>query len=1044
MPDRAAPIGWKARVRPGGFFVLRTPRLALDELARLGDGLTASNAAPAQRAEAIAADRATVRARLLALAARPEIDEAIGIASPSLHAALAAWREAPGDAGHAAAEEALLRYASRMSARATPFGLFAGQGVGTIGKRIQLQLAGPDAERRRTRLDAEYLWALSAELARVPAIAAELRYRPSSSLYRIGDRLRFTATRLDAGRRTFQLSAVETGEHVEAAVAAARSGATREELVAALGAVDPDVDPAELAPFVDGLIDAQVLVNDLEPHGTGCDPLDELCRRTTGELAATLHDVRARLAALDEAGVNPPARYRELEAVLERLPGERARVLQVDLIRPAPDLELPRGIADELVAAAQLLRRLRPPEDPLAAFRAAFVTRYERARVPLALVLDEDAGIGLGAPAGDGSPLLAGLGPWEVPAARERRWDPLDDLLLDRLAHALHAGAREITLGAEDLAALPDPDGDPPDAFAVLATLFAPAAGGPRAYLGTVIGASGLQLFGRFCDADPALAAAMRAHLAAEEALRPDAIFAEVVHLPPGRLGNVTWRPVLRRFELPYLGRSGAPVEQQLAIGELSVTVIGERVVLWSDRHAREVIPRLTHAHAFQAPGNLDAYRFFGALSDHAGGAFWRWSWGALEGAPILPRVRHGRTVLSPARWRLAAREVDALTQVTGAARFERVQALRARLDLPRRVVLVERDQELPIDLDSAPSIDAALAAARRRELVLRELVADLGPPVVAGPGGAYAHEVIIPYVRTERPRQATAIGPSAPRPGDPRRTVAPGAGWATAYIYAGSGSTDRVLLETIAPLVDELRATGAIERWFFLRHGDPHHHLRVRFGGPPERLDADVVPRLREALVAPLADGRIWRWTLATYERELERYGGLAAMTVAEDLFCADSDAVISILCACEVEGDDLRWRAAVAGIDRWLADLGIARSARGPLVGRWAADFAAEIEGDAARLGARYRERRADLAALLEEPPARIAAALETRSIAIRDGREALRALAASGELDRPIDELVASHVHMFVNRLLRSEPRLHERVLYDFMARSYGPAR
>ena len=62
----------------------------------------------------------------------------------------------------------------------------------------------------------------------------------------------------------------------------------------------------------------------------------------------------------------------------------------------------------------------------------------------------------------------------------------------------------------------------------------------------SVTGPSGANLLGRFCHADPELHRRVEEHLRAEEAHRPDAIFAEVVHLPEGRIGNVLCRPVLR------------------------------------------------------------------------------------------------------------------------------------------------------------------------------------------------------------------------------------------------------------------------------------------------------------------------------------------------------------------------------------------------------------------------------------------------------------------------------------------------------------------
>jgi hypothetical protein len=49
-------------------------------------------------------------------------------------------------------------------------------------------------------------------------------------------------------------------------------------------------------------------------------------------------------------------------------------------------------------------------------------------------------------------------------------------------------------------------------------------------------------------------------------------------------------------------------------------------------------------------------------------------------------------------------------------------------------------------------------------------------------------------------------------------------------------------------------------------------------------------------------------------------------------------------------------------------------------------------------------------------------------------------LRTCEREGTLDTPLPEIVLSYLHMFANRLLRSQARAHELVLYDFLSRLY----
>ncbi len=94
----------------------------------------------------------------------------------------------------------------------------------------------------------------------------------------------------------------------------------------------------------------------------------------------------------------------------------------------------------------------------------------------------------------------------------------------------------------------------------------------------------------------------MQAHIHTEEALHSgDAVFAEIAHLPEGRVGNVVCRPVLRRYEIPLLATPGVPVDRQIALSDLTVSLHNGRIVLRSQRLGIKVLPRLTTAHNLPA-----------------------------------------------------------------------------------------------------------------------------------------------------------------------------------------------------------------------------------------------------------------------------------------------------------------------------------------------------------------------------------------------------------------------------------------------------------
>src|SRR5262245_52690583 len=92
----------QADFAPSGFFALRTPLLPFDELLAWSEGLeaTAVGDDPARLEAALAVDRARLRQRLRQVYTRPEVREALFVASPDLEERLDLWlRDPDGEPG---------------------------------------------------------------------------------------------------------------------------------------------------------------------------------------------------------------------------------------------------------------------------------------------------------------------------------------------------------------------------------------------------------------------------------------------------------------------------------------------------------------------------------------------------------------------------------------------------------------------------------------------------------------------------------------------------------------------------------------------------------------------------------------------------------------------------------------------------------------------------------------------------------------------------------------------------------------------------------
>lgn len=1073
--------------------MLRTPLLPIDDLRRWTGTLAVAaeldrpDASDAEIELAIAADRARLRAGIAERLESRVVLDAIHVASPDLESALHYWRSDPDSERGRRAERSLVRYLSRMASRPTPFGLFAGNSVGTIAEQTNLEL-GPAADYRRyTRLDSGYLFALIEALTSDATLIDTLRFRPNTTLALSAGRWRYVEWRLDKAaaearafyERTHHLVAVDDSKYLRTVLdlAAAENGATLTSLAAVV--VDAGVPQGQATAFIQRLVDNQILLPELPLYVTGRDPLPAIedAVRDFGatEVADQMRAVTDALAAIDADGPGIHAsRYAAVVQLLETLPAkvDPGRLLHVDLSKPAPDARLGANVIREITAGAELLRRFgRSGDSLLDTFRSAFMARYEGREVPLLEALDEEMGVGFpirGDASPDAEPLLAGLA---FPSRSDPSafWGSREATLLHLLATALAAGRDEIVLTPRDIDGLTTTNAPPPplpSAFAAMATIGARSEealkrGDFRVLLSGVSGPSGANLLGRFCHADELLTERVREHLRAEEALDADAIFAEVAHLAHPRAGNIVARPLLREFEITYMGRSGAPIDRQIPASDLLVSIEGGRVVLRSARLGRRVVPRLTSAHAF-ARGNIGVYHFLCALQLQ-GVSPAAWNWGPLAGSPFLPRVRSGRVILSLARWQVSKEELESLGKASGAALMRAVRSWRASRRLPRVVNVADGDNMLLVDLDNVLSVESFIQLVRQRgSALLEEVFPGDDDVVVRGPEGRFAHELLVPFVRVAVTAPAPATRPTqrlAPTSERTRiaRQNAPGSEWVYAKLYSGGPTADRLLSRAIGPLAQRARENGWIDGWFFIRYADPDPHLRVRFHGTPSALHAHLLPALNDVVAAQLQMPGVWRAQLDTYEREIERYGGDDGMLISERVFEIDSDAAVALaelVVRGRLNAAD-RWRVALVSVDLLIGDLGLEAAQRRSVVEKLSAAYRAEhgVAPPLARvMSDRFRTEKPQLTTMLQAARGRAESSvgsgiadafdiLRARSARLVPVALELRDLATAGRLTVSLSDLASSHTHMSLNRQLRSALRAQETVIYDFLNRLHA---
>jgi thiopeptide-type bacteriocin biosynthesis protein len=968
----------------------------------------------------------------------PKVSSAVAVASKDLLEGLE--RSKPTSPNAAELKGKLLRYLIRMSTRPTPYGLFAGVALAEWGQTTNLALA-ERPPRTRTRPDMEWLLKFVLKLEARSEIREGLRFFSNPGAFIHAGRV-FLSERApgEESGAPATVSLRATGV-VRRALTLARTPIPYRDLVAELLSTTPGATPDKVEGLITQLWQQTVLLTDLRPPLTIESPARYVAERLAGiplaegalvQLETLLETARSWDTLPPEEGA---AAYRNLLKQAKSFDNPTSEtLLQTDMALALDGHHITRAVGEEVARAGELLLRLSPwarglPH--LEGYRQAFVSRYGHEReVPLLELLDPD--FGLGPPSGHGHGAAGAIDP-EKGAVRQRA-------LRDLAISALRDRRLVVELDEDTLASLetwtPSPDTAPTSldvsAFVAAPSAAAVDAGEFRIIVGPNLGApaAGRNL-GRLADLlGPEAEAALGRVDRAEAAHTPDRLRVELVYLPErSRSANVVVRPAVRSHEIVLGTSAGVPPHKVIPLDELVVGIRdGRFYVRWLAENV-EVVACAGHMlNNMQAPA---AIRFLDNVSHDGVAQLSPFDWGPATGFPFLPRVQAGRVVLSLAQWHIDASTRTTELQAESPEAFRKALARwRTRWQVSRQVYLSFGDNRLLLNLEDAAQVEQLREEVRRLQeggyIVLQEALPAPDQAWATGPGGHFVTELMVPLVLREAAKQANeeAAEPHASIRAVPAesRLRPPGSDWLFAKLYCPRTLEEDLIAGPVRSFCEFVRSAGLAEEWFFVRYSDPDPHLRVRFRGAPERLVSQLVPEFCSWAADLMSDGLCLRFCFDTYDRELERNGGVAGTAAAEALFAADSRAVAEMLYLDQQRSVGMdRTTLAVLSIDDLLAGLGLTGAERL----EWYRDRVVSRH----ETGPEYRQRKGTLRSLLGDTQSlptelggeAVARTFAARRAALAPVAQRLGESAERGELGQPPSILYRSFVHLHCNRLL-----------------------
>jgi hypothetical protein len=725
------------KVRPFSSHVLRTPLLPLSFYTKI------------MEKEAVIS--------VFDLLQDPLVYEALQLASPELILLVEKYWENPQSFSNkktTALAFSVLKYCARMASRCTPFGLFAGCTVGKIYQTTNIVMGHKELFQRHTQLDMQFWIALLQELAKQEEVRNTLNYKPNTSLYEVGAFYRYVEYLYKGTKRQHCIAALRKTDVLTLVYQKSKQGITIEALIELLADDASERDDAR--DFVNQLIDFQFLVSDLDGAVTTKNEWDRiqviLERVPDFEKEITFFKtLKNHIESLDAGLVPKTTAYTYIKDILTaaKVTFDEKYLFQTDLTTAASVNTLHPKVYRQTLEALTFLNGIQKKHKrhTLEEFIKAFSHRYEGKEMPLALVLDTE--IGLGYPVSlqrnDTHELLKSVYFKNKNETETQAWSLYDRILEQKLQTSVQQNQNVLELTEKDFPDFHCNWKEVPITFSVMIELLKEDV----VVLESSGNLSAAKLLGRFCNGNEAIATLTSEIVAKEQAIDPNQIKAEVVHIPESRTGNILKRPPLRVYEIPYLSHSGVSEAYQIGLDDLMVSVQNNAIILRSKKHNKLVVPCLSNAHNY-ASKSLPVYHFLCDLQGQNVKPIYSFDWGVLlSHYDHFPRVVYNKVILSKAKWIVTADEISFLAQQAENVFFEVFTNWRKERQLPQWVNWIQHDNTLLLDFDKELGARLFINAVKKQpKIILEEFLFMENSAVNDAAQEMYTNQIILSFYK--------------------------------------------------------------------------------------------------------------------------------------------------------------------------------------------------------------------------------------------------------------------------------------------------------
>jgi thiopeptide-type bacteriocin biosynthesis protein len=816
--------------------------------------------------------------------------EAIAAASEELH------REAVGLKKDIRCASSLFRYFLRMTNRSTPFGIFSFVSWGGWGENSQAFFS-LEKVKKRSRPDMEWLLNTINDLSTQSEIIPFLKIKTNPLIDSSSNRIQLGFIRRKDGKsvsiRTTLL--VKTILHV----ANQSSGLNIHELIEQTIFQLPGSDYVKIEEMIYSLIDLQFLHFDLTPSLLTSSPFKDLLEKLLAIPLQKNKQIDLLLELSSDIESYNKLQIGNGESALENIQkkmrqvGFSSKMLQIDTFYNETGVTLSRSIIPELKEAVEFLWKITssPAHLYLREYHARFIEKYGTNRtIPLLDLLNEDVGLGVPEIYKKEEPTTFKIEP------NKKNWG---EWLQKKWTESLFDNTQEILISddvIEEFFPITQKDKEKAPlsfelCFEILTDSKEHLDRGDFMISISHYTKQGGASFGRFLDLfGPEKIEQLKNFYLHEESLEENCLYMESSYLPLSpRDANVSIRPLLREHAI-----SLSNSQKQFSLSDIYVGATIDRLYLTTKEGQKEL--KFITGDLLNPIFAPDPLRFIRDISEMPYRFIHSFSWGPLEEASFLPRLKYKKIILSPARWNLDFSDLNIGKNDKAEIIANKFKRWAKKWKMPRYVFIIKKENRLLLDISHDFHIQEIICILKKEKRIkFYEKINQRKSEWINSDKGHHVSEFIIPFIKNGKyaSSKSPSLFPYYPLEVSDRWKI-PGSEWLSVKFYLKKESENYFLIQKVKSFCNELENKKILESWFFTRYSDPKNHLRIRFKFTSSMLNYDWIHIWIKEL---LEEKWISDFQFTGYEREVERYGGKNFIEEAESFFCNDSQKVLDTI---------------------------------------------------------------------------------------------------------------------------------------------------